>query len=74
MTRLESVVTAHGTEVGRYGLGVELSELVHLERDADGAVASVRLGGATYRPMAEFLRRREAAARGPEAVTGRSAP
>ena len=54
-------------------------ELVHLERDADGAVASVRLGGVTYRPMAEFLRRREAAARGPvadlpTAATGRSAP
>ena len=42
-------------------------ELVHLERDADGGVASVRLGGVTLRPMAEFLRRREAAARGPEA-------
>ncbi|RBY76196.1 serine hydrolase [Blastococcus sp. TF02-09] len=42
-------------------------EDVHLERDADGAVASVRLAGVTLRPMADFLRRRGATARGPEA-------
>ena len=33
-------------------------ELVHLERDADGGVVSVRVAGVTHRPMAEFLRRR----------------
>ena len=54
-------------------------ELVHLERGADGGVASVRLAGVTLRPMSDFLHRREAAARGPEADlpgagTGRSAP
>ena len=54
-------------------------ELVHLERDADGGVTSVRLAGVTLRPVAEFLRRRGAVARGPEAdlpgaATRRSAP
>jgi D-alanyl-D-alanine carboxypeptidase len=54
-------------------------ELVHLERDADGAVASVRLAGVTLRPVAEFLRRREAVARRPGAdlpgaATGGGAP
>lgn len=58
---------------------VAAGELVHLDRDADGAVASVRLAGVTLRPVAEFLRRRGAAARGPEAdlpgaATGGDAP
>jgi CubicO group peptidase (beta-lactamase class C family) len=35
-------------------------ELVHLARDADGGVVSLRLAGVTHRPVAEFLRRREA--------------
>ncbi len=35
-------------------------ELVHLERDADGAITALRLGGVTHRPLAEFLRRRDA--------------
>jgi hypothetical protein len=54
-------------------------ELLHLERDSDGGVGSLRLAGVTLRPLAEFLRRREATARASEAVlpgaaTGRSAP
>ena len=36
-------------------------ELVPLERDAVGRVVALRLGGVTHRPLAEFLRRRDAA-------------
>ncbi|TKJ22384.1 serine hydrolase domain-containing protein [Blastococcus sp. CCUG 61487] len=35
-------------------------ELVPVERDDAGAVAALRLGGVTHRPLAEFLRRRDA--------------
>lgn len=35
-------------------------EPVHLERDGDGRIAALRLGGVTHRPLAEFLRRRDA--------------
>ncbi|TQN41971.1 CubicO group peptidase (beta-lactamase class C family) [Blastococcus colisei] len=38
-------------------------ELIPLERDADGRVASLRVGGVTSRPVEEFLRRRPAMTR-----------
>ncbi|MGY1753685.1 serine hydrolase domain-containing protein [Blastococcus sp. SYSU D01042] len=59
MEELQVVDAATLRVAAQPGFGAA-GELVPLERDAAGRVVGLRLGGVTHRPLAEFLRRRDA--------------